>query len=125
MESKLLKIRMASDSKEKVTALVDYMRANIDQPFSEMTQKGYLWDSVFWESTPEAEYLYIVIKSADFAKIMRDETELVATPFRAIYERFRSSCWTSAGYVELAPVFCFNAAMHFSNGNAVESRAGI
>src|SRR5687768_12299775 len=115
MKSKLLKIRMASDSRSKLTELVDYMRANIDQPCAEMAQKGYFLDSVFWESAADAEYLYIVIKSADFTKIMRNDAELVATPFRVIYERFRTSCWTSEGYVEIEPIVCFNAAMHFAS----------
>lgn len=117
MESRLLKIRMVSDSRARLDSLIQYMREHIDQPRSEMTQKGYFWDSVFWESGPDADYLYIVLKSQDFTRIMSDDAELIATPFRAVYDRFRATSWTSEPYVEMEPIFCFNDTMRFSGAS--------
>ncbi|EIV1777545.1 hypothetical protein MOU97_004230 [Vibrio vulnificus] len=90
------------------------MRENIEFPKSEMEQKGYFWDSVFFEKTDESEYIFIVIKSADFSKIMVDENELVATPFRDVYEKFRSQCWAPELYQDIEPIFCFNASLTFA-----------
>jgi hypothetical protein len=90
------------------------MRENIEFPKSEMEQKGYFWDSVFYEKNDEFEYIYIVIKSVDFSKIMMDESKLIVSPFRDVYEKFRSTCWASEPYVDLEPVFCFNSSFTLS-----------
>ncbi|WP_337993082.1 hypothetical protein [Thalassomonas haliotis] len=90
------------------------MRENIEFPKSEMEQKGYFWDSVFYEKDEEYEYIYIVIKSSDFSKIMMDESELVVSPFRGVYEKFRSQCWASEPYIDIEPIFCFNSTLTFS-----------
>ena len=90
------------------------MREHIEFPLAEMEQKGYFWDSTFIEQTAEADFLYIVIKSPDFTKIMADESELSPTPFREVYEAFRQNCWAPEPYVDIEPVFCFNSSMKFS-----------
>lgn len=114
MESKLLKINLKLGSREKLDVLICYMRENIQFPMSEMEQKGYYWDSVFFESSPEYESIYIVIKSEDFSKIMLDESTLVYTPFREVYEKFRFECWANEPYTDIEPVICFNSSMQFS-----------
>jgi len=91
------------------------MRENIQFPKSEMEQKGYFWDSVFYEKNDEFEYIYIVIKSNDFSKIMMDESELIVSPFREVYEKFRSTCWVSEPYIDIEPVLCFNSSFTFSS----------
>ncbi|MBL4942280.1 MAG: hypothetical protein JKY81_11530 [Colwellia sp.] len=115
MESKLLKIKLYFNSRVQLNQLIPYMRENIEFPKSEMDQKGYFWDSVFYEKDEEFEYVYIVIKSTDFSKIMLDESELIVSPFRDVYEQFRSQCWVSEPYLDLEPIFCFNSSMVFSN----------
>ena len=91
------------------------MQNNIEFAKSEMAQKGYFWDSVFFETIEATEFLYIVIKSEDFSKIMIDESELVETPFREIYETFRKSCWSPEPYTDIEPIACFNNLVNFSN----------
>ena len=87
MESKLLKIKLMLGSRSKLDHLISYMRQNIEYPKGEMEQKRYYWDSVFYESTRDHEHIYIVIKTPDFSKIMLDESELLYTPFREVYEQ--------------------------------------
>ena len=114
MESKLLKIKLNPNSRSDLDTLITYMRDNIEFPKSEMEQKRYFWDSVFYEKSDEFEYIYIVIKSKDFSKIMMDESELIISPFRDVYEKFRSTCWAPEPYIDLEPVFCFNSSLTFS-----------
>ena len=75
MQSKLLKIKLNPNSRSHLNTLISYMRENIEFPKSEMDQKGYFWDSVFFEKVDKFEYIYIVIKSDDFSKIMMDEND--------------------------------------------------
>ncbi|MGS0680515.1 DUF6176 family protein [Shewanella sp. 125m-7] len=114
MESKLLKIKLKLGSREKLDNLICYMRENIEFPKSEMGQKGYYWDSVFYESTRDHEHIYIVIKSVDFSKIMLDESALLHTPFREVYEKFRQECWVNEPYSDIDATACFNSSMQFS-----------
>ncbi|WP_299803566.1 DUF6176 family protein [uncultured Shewanella sp.] len=114
MESKLLKIKLKLGAREKLDDLICYMRENIQYPKGEMDQKGYYWDSVFFESSAEYESVYIVIKSEDFSKIMLDESTLDHTPFREVYEKFRLECWVNEPYTDIEPVICFNSSMQFS-----------
>lgn len=114
MESKLLKIKLNPGSRSHLDSLISYMRENIEFPKNEMEQKGYFWDSVFYERDDEFEYIYIVIKSADFSKIMMDESELIFSPFRDIYEKFRSTCWSPEPYQDIEPIFCFNSSITFT-----------
>ncbi len=115
MESKLLKIKLKSGSRPHLDNLISYMRENIEYPRDEMQQKGYFWDSTFIEQTEQADFLYIVIKSHDFSKIMVDESELSPTPFREVYEKFRAQCWAPEPYTDLEPIFCFNSSFQFSS----------
>jgi len=115
MQSKLLKIKLNPDSRGKLKDLIDYMQKNISFPKNEMAQKGYFWDSVFFDQSGEAEYLYVVLKSEDFSKIMMDESELDATPYREIYEKFRKTCWAPEPYQDIEPIACFNSSMVFSD----------
>ena len=115
MQAKLLKIKLNAGSKSHVEALIDYMQKNPQQPLSEMQQKGYFWDSVFFDTHDQTEYLYIVIKSPDFSKIMTDESDLVATDFRAVYEKFRQQCWAPEPYKDIDLICCFNQALAFSD----------
>ncbi len=114
MESKLLKITMNSGSKDKVKALLNYMKSNIEFPKDEMKQKGYYWDSVFYDTDKNNEYMYILLKSEDFSKIMMDESELDETPFRKVYEIFRLECWAPEHYKDIEVLSCFNCKMEFS-----------
>lgn len=115
MESKLLKIKLNANSRVQLDSLISYMRENIEYPRSEMEQKGYFWDSIFYEKNEDFEYIYIVIKSADFSKIMLDESELIVSPFRDVYEKFRSQCWVSEPYLDFESIFCFNSSLNFSS----------
>jgi len=115
VESKLLKIKLNPNSREHLNQLISYMRENIEFPKSEMEQKGYFWDSVFFEKDEEFEYIYVVIKSTNFSEIMMDESELIVSPFRDVYEQFRTQCWVSEPYLDLEPIFCFNSSITFSN----------
>ncbi len=110
MEAKLLKIKVNPGSKTLFKQLLEYMKNHPEQPLSEMKQKGYFWDSVFYS---EDNYLYMVLKSKDFSKIMMDESELIATPFRAVYEEFRESCWIQGAYQDIESLFCFNHSLSF------------
>ena len=114
LESKLLKIKLNPNSRTHLEKLIAYMREHIEFPLAEMEQKGYFWDSTFIEQTDKADFLYIVIKSPDFSKIMADESELSPTPFREVYEAFRQNYWAPEPYVDIEPVFCFNSSMKFS-----------
>jgi hypothetical protein len=114
MESKLLKIGLNPGSKQKTLDLIEYMHSNTEYPRSEMAQKGYYWDSLFYDSDESGEYLYIVLKSEDFSKIMMDESELNTTPFRSVYEQFKRECWSSEHYRDIEFLHCFNTSMTFS-----------
>jgi hypothetical protein len=110
MQAKLLKIKLVSGSHPELEKLITYMMENHMEPLNEMKQKGYMWDSVFLD---ESDSLYIVIKSEDFTKIMMDESELIHTPFRAMYEKFRQDCWSSEPYSDIEPLACFNSSVDF------------
>jgi len=89
------------------------MVANPSYPKNEMQQKGYFWDSVFFEEVNGKNFMYIVVKSEDFTTIMQNETDLIETPFRKIYEKFRLDTWVSETYKDIEEVFCFNESMVF------------
>lgn len=114
MEAKLLKIPLKSGVREKVDALLGYMKSNNAFPKSEMEQKGYYWDSVFYSDEQGVEYLFIVLKSNDFSRIMVDESSLIETPFRQVYEDFRRECWAPEPYQDLEALCCFNSDMNFT-----------
>ncbi|MFC3032732.1 DUF6176 family protein [Pseudoalteromonas fenneropenaei] len=113
METKLLKIKLNPGSREKVDSLLAYMKSHIDFPKQEMEQKGYFWDSVFYDCEAEDEFLYIVLKSKSFSKIMTDEAGLISTPFREVYEKFRKECWAPEHYNDVEALFCFNKEVSF------------
>jgi hypothetical protein len=115
MESKLLKVKLKPGSKAHFVQLVEYMQRNVNQPLSEMQQKGYFWDSFF---ISEDDDLYMVLKSADFSSIMLDESALIATHFRDVYEEFRQNCWVVGSYEDIESLYCFNQAISFM-GNTV------
>ncbi|MBV1908468.1 MAG: hypothetical protein KUG78_04050 [Kangiellaceae bacterium] len=114
MQSKLLEIKLNPGSKNRVLELIDTMKNNIELPKYEMTQKGYYWDSVFFDIKAGQELLYMVIKSEDFSKIMIDESELKPTPFRLFYEKFRSECWAPEMYNDIEALICFNQCLDFN-----------
>jgi len=113
MESKLLKIKLNPNSRTRVDELLEYMTSSVAGPKNEMSQKGYYWDSVFFGIEVDVEYLYIVLKSNDFSKIMVDESELIATPFREYYDRFRNDCWAPESYEDIESLFCFNTQIEY------------
>lgn len=113
MQAKLLKIKLNANSRPSLDKLLSYMKENAEFPRVEMAQKGYYWDSAFFETVEDIEYLYIVIKSTDFSTIMMDESELDSTPFREVYEAFRASCWSPEPYKDIEPLICFNSKMEF------------
>ncbi|MCG7539224.1 hypothetical protein CBQ28_00465 [Pseudoalteromonas sp. GCY] len=115
METKLLKIKLNLNTRPQVDELLAYMQDNIAFPREEMRQKGYFWDSVFFAEEGGREYLYIVIKSEDFSCIMMDESELICTPFREVYERFRKACWSTEPYQDIEALACFNSQMEFDS----------
>jgi len=117
MESKLLKVKLKPNSKPHFLTLLKFMQADPAAPKNEMLQKGYFWDSFFLDKD---DNLYMVLKSKDFTKIMLDESELVETAFRPVYERFRSQCWVAGSYEDIEALFCFNDALSFL-GLAVEA----
>lgn len=110
MQAKLLKIKLVPGSRPELEKLIAYMMENHIEPLNEMKQKGYMWDSVFLD---ESDSLYIVIKSEDFTKIMMDENELIHTPFRTVYEKFRQDCWSSEPYLDIESIACFNNGVDF------------
>lgn len=110
MQAKLLKIKLNPDSRPHLEKLIAYMTENRMHPLNEMKQKGYVWDSVFLD---KSDNLYIVIKSEDFTKIMMDESELIGTPFRDVYEKFREACWSPDPYSDIEPIACFNKTVNF------------
>jgi len=110
MESKLLKVKLKPNSRAKFFELLEYMKNHSDQPKSEMAQKGYFWDSFFID---KENNLFMVLKSDDFSRIMTDESQLIATEFRAIYEHFRKECWVEDSYEDIEELFCFNDALSF------------
>ena len=113
MESKLLRIELKPLSREKVKSLINFMVENPIYPKTEMEQKGYFWDSVFFEEINDKNYIYIVVKSDDFTTIMQDEEDLIKTPFCEIYEKFRSETWLPETYKDIEEIFCFNESMVF------------
>ena len=110
MESKLLKVKLKPNSKPHFLELLQFIKANPEAPKQEMLQKGYFWDSFFLDKD---ENLFMVLKSQDFSKIMMDESELVHTAFRPVYERFRSQCWVEGSYEDIEALFCFNDSLSF------------
>ncbi|MDF0532850.1 hypothetical protein PY479_01000 [Shewanella sp. A32] len=117
MESKLLKVKLKTNSKPHFFELLEFIKANPEAPKEEMVQKGYFWDSFFLDKD---ENLFMVLKSKDFSKIMMDESELIQTAFRPIYERFRTQCWIEGSYEDIEELFCFNDSFSFL-GLAVET----
>jgi hypothetical protein len=110
MESKLLKVKLQPNSKEKLLELVDYIKQNPTEPFSEMQQKGYFWDSFFID---DEDFLFMVLKSKNFASIMQDDASLIETAFRSHYQRFRSLCWVQGSYQDIEEIYCFNKGLSF------------
>ena len=113
MQSKLFRIKLKAGSYKKLCKQVDYMKDKIDQVKFEMDQKGYYWDSVFFEIINDQEYMVVVAKSKDFSSIIRDDNAIETTPSRDVYNQFKDSCWMSAPDVQEA-LFCFNKDMTFS-----------
>lgn len=89
------------------------MVENPINPKTEMAQKGYFWDSVFFEEVNDQNFIYIVVKSEDFSSIMLNENNLVHTPFREIYEKFQRDAWIPETYTDIEEIFCFNESMVF------------
>lgn len=116
MQTKLLKIKLKPNSRPHLEQLIAYMVENHQYPLNEMKQKKYVWDSVFLD---ESDNLYIVIKSEDFTQIMMDESELISTPFREVYEKFRNACWSSEPYSDIEPIACFNETVSFLGADFV------
>lgn len=110
MESKLLKVKLRPNSKPHFFELLQFIKVNPEAPKSEMLQKGYFWDSFFLDKD---ENLFMVLKSQDFSKIMMDESELLQTAFRPVYERFRTQCWIEGSYEDIEELFCFNDSFSF------------
>jgi hypothetical protein len=110
LQSKLLKIKLKKGSRPHLEKLLVYMKENYRFPLNEMEQKGYFWDSVFLDGEDQ---LYIVLKSADFSKIMENEEQLIATPFREIYDNFRNDCWSSDPYEDIESLASFNRSFTF------------
>jgi hypothetical protein len=110
MESKLLKVKLKPGSKTKFFELLEYMKAQPSEPYSEMAQKGYFWDSFLLD---EEDNLFMVLKSADFSSIMTDESRLIETGFRTVYEEFRKLCWIEGTYQDIEELYCFNKALSF------------
>lgn len=75
---------MMPNSRTHLAKLIGFIEQNIALSEYEMRQKGYYWDSVFIESTVECDYLYMVIKSVGFSKIVLNKDELIATQFRDV-----------------------------------------
>lgn len=110
MESKLLKVKLQPNSNGKLLELIEYIKRKPNEPFSEMQQKGYFWDSFFMDGE---DNLYMVLKSKDFSSIMQDEASLIETEFRSHYEKFRTECWQQASYQNIEEIFCFNKELSF------------
>lgn len=110
MEAKLLKVKLKEGSKARFQKLLEFMQRDPTAPLDEMKQKGYFWDAFFLS---EDNYLYMVLKSNDFSKIMADESQLIATTFREVYETFREDSWVEGSYEDIAPLFCFNHSLSF------------
>jgi hypothetical protein len=49
---------------------------------------------------------------------MLDESALIATHFRDVYEEFRQNCWVVGSYEDIESLYCFNQAISFM-GNTV------
>ena len=113
MQAKLLRIKLNPNSRARLDNLLEYMQSNPEFPRQEMEQKGYYWDSAFFEKVNNVEFLYLVIKSPDFSKIMMDESQLIATPFRDLYDAFRQSSWAPEPYEDLELLTCFNSEMKY------------
>lgn len=113
MQSKLLEIKLKPGSKPKVQELINFMKSSIEDPRDEMAQKGYFWDSVFFDIKDGQELLYIVLKSEDFSSIKIDESEIEATPFRTYYNLFRKECWAPEMYNDIEDIHCFNKSLVF------------
>jgi hypothetical protein len=78
-----------------------------------MEQKGYFWDSFFID---QDNTLFMVLKSHDFSSIMMDESALIATEFREVYDAFRQACWVQESYQDIDELYCFNQAFSFMDG---------
>lgn len=113
MESKLLRIELQPSSRATLNSLINFMVENPINPKTEMAQKGYFWDSVFFEEVNDQNFIYIVVKSEDFSSIMLNENNLVHTPFREIYEKFQRDAWIPETYTDIEEIFCFNESMVF------------
>ena len=103
-------MKLKTGSKDKFFELLEYMKAQPKEPYLEMTQKGYFWDSFFLD---REDNLFMVLKSHDFSSIMMDESELVETGFRAVYEKFRKECWIEGTYQDIEELCCFNQTLSF------------
>ncbi len=110
MQAKLLKVKLKPYSKQHFFELLQFIKDNPAAPHNEMQQKGYFWDSFFLD---QDDNLFMVLKSPDFSKIMQDESALVETAFRQVYQRFRSQCWIEGSYEDIEALFCFNASLSF------------
>lgn len=110
MESKLLKVKLKSGARQKFLELVELIKNQPNDSFSEMAQKGYYWDSFFLD---QENYLYMVLKSADFSSIMMDDSMLIKTAFRQNYDEFRARYWIDDTYQDIEELFCFNDAINF------------
>lgn len=115
MEAKLLKVKLQPNSRAKFEALLEFMQTHPQLPQTEMAQKGYFWDAFFIDND---DNLFMVLKSPDFSKIIIDDTEIVPTAFRDVYDKFRQECWVKGSYQDIEALFCFNDSLSFM-GTAV------
>ena len=108
MEAKLLRLKLKPRSLQKVDALLQKMKKDMNFVIDEMNQLKYFWDSVFIQTIDGNDYMYIVTKSEDFSKSPRQV--LKSTPFREYYEAFKKECW-SDDFIFIDSVWCPNKAV--------------
>lgn len=90
--ARLGRVPLRKGSRMKVDALLSYMKENIAFVESEMSQKGYWWDTVYYEEASDCDFFWFVAKSKNWDAIKTDE-QISQTPFRSVYDKFRKECW--------------------------------
>ncbi|MCB0326114.1 MAG: hypothetical protein KDD52_00695 [Bdellovibrionales bacterium] len=92
LHTRLARIPLKKGSRKKFEDLVAYMKEHYDEYQFESSQKGYWWDSVFYEEGTEQDTLWITSKSPAWDMIKGDQ-DIETTHFRKVYDVFRQECW--------------------------------
>ncbi len=93
MDTYLGSVKLKAGAKTKVEELIKYTVENKDLALAHMKDKGYFWDSIFVETRSDGDYMIYILKSSDFSKVKRGDSETPLNEWSKKYLEVRDEVW--------------------------------